>query len=417
MSDLKKRHSDKGLGSKRNPLAEVSVVAKKICPSCGSAKISVFYELKCVPVQSVLLVPTLEMAINYPKGDIALGFCENCGFISNTAFDPSLLKYSSGYESTQAFSPTFNAFAHSLASRLIERHNLHNKTVLEIGCGNGEFLSLLCDLGGNQGIGFDPAYESERSPSKEKERLKIIKDFYSGKYADYHADFICCRMTLEHIQFTADFVSMVRRSVGDRAETIIFFQIPGVTRILKDCAFEDIYYEHCSYFSPGSLARLFRKCGFAVLRLETDYDGQYLMIEAKPTNHKPLPCLPQEDDLETLRNYVTTFNKRYQEKLFPWQKRIEEIRKKGGRAVIWGSGSKGVSFLTALRVRDEIQYVVDINPYRQGSYMPVTGQEIVSPDDLAKYKPDVVIVMNAMYVKEIKQDLSQLGLAPEILTL
>lgn len=388
-----------------------------VCHSCGSQGVSIFYRLYDVPVHSVALITTPKLALNYPKGEISLGFCNECGFISNTTFDPDLVKYSSGYESTQVFSPTFNAFAHRLAAQIIERHNLYNKTVLEIGCGNGEFLSILCELGDNQGVGFDPAYESERSPNKAKKRFKVIKDYYSEKYIDYHADFVCCRMTLEHIQFTSDFVKMVRRSVGDRAETIIFFQIPDVTRILEDCAFEDIYYEHCSYFSPGSLARMFRKCGFDVIRLETDYEGQYLMIEAKPANQKPLLYLPQENDLETIGELVLSFENRCREKVFQWKKRIEDIRKSKGQIVIWGSGSKGVSFLTTLKIRDEIKFVVDVNPHRQVTYMPVTGQKIVSPDFLREYLPDFVIVMNSVYVNEIKKDLDRLGLSPQVLAL
>ena len=88
-------------------------------------------------------------------------------------------------------------------------------------------------------------------------------------------------MTLEHIHPTGDFIATVRRAIGDRVGTNVFFQIPEATRILRDCAFEDIYYEHCSYFSPGSLARLFRANGFEVLGLSTEYDGQYLTIEAR----------------------------------------------------------------------------------------------------------------------------------------
>ena len=59
-------------------------------------------------------------------------------------------------------------------------------------------------------------------------------------------------MTLEHIPATGDFVRMVRRAIGDAVRNRpVFFQIPEATRILRDCAFEDIYYEHCSYFSPA----------------------------------------------------------------------------------------------------------------------------------------------------------------------
>jgi len=64
--------------------------ASHVCPNCGSVGMSVFYELEGVPVHSVLLLPTREEALNYPQGDIALGFCRACGFIANVALDPSL---------------------------------------------------------------------------------------------------------------------------------------------------------------------------------------------------------------------------------------------------------------------------------------------------------------------------------------
>jgi len=360
---------------------------------------------------------TREIALNYRKGDIALGFCQSCGFVSNLAFDPRRLEYSSDCEESQGFSPTFNAFARYQARRLIEQYDLHHKDIIEIGCGKGEFLILLCELGNNRGIGFDPAFVRGRNRSQALDRITFITDFYSEKYANYHGDFICCRMTLEHIQHTADFIMTVRQAIGGWSDTIVFFQVPDVMRILRDCAFEDIYYEHCSYFSPGSLARLFRKCGFKIIHLGTEYDGQYLTIEAKPASGKTPITLPQEDDMEKLKSYIASFQERCQKKLYAWRKRLRQIRSNGRRVVLWGSGSKGVTFLTTLKVCDEIKYVVDINHYRQGTYMPGNGQEIVSPDFLRKYQPDIVIVMNPVYREEIRQNLNQMGLSPELLTI
>ena len=391
--------------------------AEHVCPNCERKKMSVFHKVKNVPVHSVLNMATREKALNYPRGDILLGFCGNCGFVSNVAFDAGKLEYSIDCEESQGFSPTFNKFSRRLAKYLIEKYDLHHKDILEIGCGKGEFLTLLCDLGENRGVGFDPAYVKGRDASKAAERITFIQDFYSEGYAGYQADFVCCKMTLEHIHPTAKFVSMVRRAIGNRPDTIVFFQIPDVTRILRDCAFEDIYYEHCSYFSAGSLARLFRKCGFDVMHLTTKYDDQYLIIEAKPADPPTLPPLPQEDDIEKLKGYVKGFQTRYRSKLLTWQKRLQEIRAKDQRLVLWGSGSKAVSFLTTFQVYDDIKYVVDINPYRQGTFMAGTGQEIVAPEFLKEYQPDIVVVMNPVYQEEIRQDLNRMGLAPELLTI
>jgi SAM-dependent methyltransferase len=388
--------------------------ASHVCPNCGSVGMSVFFELEGVPVHSVLLLPTRQEALNYPKGDIALGFCQACGFIANVAFDPSLHEYSSRYEATQAFSPTFSAFAHRLARRLIDQYDLHGKDIIEIGCGQGEFLTLLCELGGNRGVGFDPAYVRERSESPARDRITFIKDFYSERYADYQGDFVCCKMTLEHIQRTADFVSTVRRLLRDQSHAIVFFQVPDVRRVLREVAFWDIYYEHCSYFSLGSLARLFRHCGFEVLNLAREYDSQYLMIEARPGDGKDGALLEQEDDLEELAREVACFSENYPPKLDAWRRDLQRMRQTGRRAVIWGAGSKGVAFLTTLHIEDEIEYAVDINPYKHGTYMAGTGQEIVGPEFLKEYRPDVVIVMNPIYCQEIQRDLNRMGVTAEL---
>jgi len=387
------------------------------CPSCGSSGLERFFELQGVPTNSCILLSSREEALAYPRGEVALGFCRTCGFITNTSFDPRLTEYSRRYEETQGFSGTFNAFHRDLAQRLIERYDLHGKDVLEIGCGKGEFIVLLAELGGNRGVGFDPGYREERTTSTAAAQVRFIKDLYSDKYAEYKADFVCCKMTLEHIQPTAEFIETVRRAIGDGPKTVVFFQVPEVTRILRDCAFEDIYYEHCSYFSPGSLARLFRRSGFDVIGLDVAYADQYLMIEARPSMDTQTTPLPEEDDLAQLTRYVAEFPAKCAKMLDVWRERITERAARGERIVLWGSGSKGVAFLTTLGVGAHVEYAVDINPYRHGYFMPMTGQRIVAPAFLSEYRPDCVIIMNPVYRAEIERSLDGMELTPAILAL
>ena len=383
------------------------------CPGCGTEGLRVFYEIENVPAHSVLLMLTREDAVNYPRGDIALGFCRDCGLISNTLFDPRLHEYSSRYEETQGFSPTFNAFARKLADHLIERYGLRGKTVLEIGCGKGEFLNLLCERGGNSGVGFDPAYVSGREGNEAGDRVVFVKDFYSEQYSYYEADFVICKMSLEHIQGVSEFVGTVRRSLGDISTATVFFQVPDVARILRELAFWDIYYEHCSYFSATSLARLFARCGFDVMDLWTDFDDQYLMIEARPGNGRPVER--RENQIEELEREVEYFSVNCARKINEWKRNLKRLKREGRRVVLWGAGSKAVAFLTSLGVETEIEYAVDINPHKHGTYIAGSGQEIVSPEFLSKYKPDFVILMNPVYRDEIGQSLEKMSLDAEVI--
>jgi SAM-dependent methyltransferase len=389
--------------------AQLKTAAEVTCPCCLERTMEPFYEVHGVPTNSCILLPTKEEALSYPTGDIRLAFCPNCGFISNIAFDAKLTEYSGRYEETQAFSPTFNSFHERLAKSLVERHDLHGKDLIEIGCGKGEFLRLLCDLGDNRGLGFDPGYSEARGEQSGAARFSVVRDFFSEKYVDRNADFVACKMTLEHIWTPNAFISNAVR-LARRPNGVVFIQVPESLRILKDCAFEDIYYEHCSYFTGGSLGRLFERLGFGVSCIDVAYDGQYLTVEATPQSTSTV----KQDDLAELRALVDSYPQRDAQKRGAWAERLSQWSSAGKRVVVWGSGSKGVSFLTTVRGAECVEHVVDINPYRHGYFMPRTGQKIVSPDDLRELRPDIVVVMNSIYVPEITQMLLDRGLKPEI---
>lgn len=382
------------------------------CPACGYGPVRIFYEAQGVPVNSVLLLADREQALRFPTGDIRLAFCERCGFICNSAFERGLVEYSSDCEETQGFSPFFRDWQKSLARQLIDRHALHGKTIIEIGCGKGEFLGLLCELGNNRGVGFDPAYRPGRISADAAGRIRFIPDFYAERYKTLKGDFVCCKMTLEHIADAGSFVGMVHRSLQGSPDARVFFQVPDVSRILEEGAFWDIYYEHCSYFTAGSLRRLFRNAGFDVLKVGCEYCGQYVTIEARVGDERA--PLNAGDDLIDLKGLVDRFQVRVPGRIAEWRTRLTSYHDKGLRTVIWGAGSKGVSFISTINVPGAIEYAVDINPNMAAHYLAKTGVEIIAPAVLREYRPDVVIVMNPVYRKEISAELGKLGLNPEV---
>jgi hypothetical protein len=346
---------------------------------------------------------------------MTLTLCRGCGFLFNADFDETLSEYSARYEETQGYSDRFVTFARDLASTWVDKYDLQDRTVIEIGCGSmGEFLQFMVEAGAGKGIGIDPALNVERIKANSPEKFEWIADFYSEQYTHLQADAVVCRHTLEHISDVRSFMQMVRRAIGDRTDSIVLFELPDVRRVLEEVAFWDVYYEHCSYFSLGSLARLFRETGFEVLHLDVEYGDQYLIIEARPSD---VPAVGQplevEDDLDVLKAGASHYREQYAKILEKWSSEFAELARSGGRSVIWGAGSKGVSFLTNLGT-DAIEYAVDINPTKHGFYMAGMGQEIVGPEFLASYDPALVVAMNPIYLAEIQADLDRLGLGARL---
>jgi FlaA1/EpsC-like NDP-sugar epimerase len=146
-----------------------------------------------------------------------------------------------------------------------------------------------------------------------------------------------------------------------------------------------------------------------------DYDDQYLMIEARISTGQGSSILTQEKDLEDIIQDVTCFSQNISRKFNEWNQHLSEIKKKGKRTVIWGAGSKGVAFLTTLKIQDEVSYAVDINPHKQGSYMAGSGHRIIGPEFLRKYRPDVVIVMNSIYRNEVQKKLEEMEITADII--
>jgi len=402
--------------SRKDPILKMKeMVQQKRCPACLYKGMSVFIEIEDLPVHCNLLWPSQEAALNAPRGDIRLAFCHACGMVSNLSFDPGRMQYTQAYENSLHFSPHFQAYAQELATQLIEKYNLYGKDVVELGCGKGEFLSMLCEGGRNRGFGFDPSYNGDREGPKPAKNITFIRDFYSETYAGYTGDLICCRHVLEHIQHPHDFLSQLRRTIGDRHDTVVFFEVPNVLYTLRDLGIWDIIYEHCSYFASSSLARVFAGAGFKVLDLYDAYNGQFLCIETSPVHETPDPQAVQPEILGEMSTLVPAFAENYRKKVEEWRLTLRRTGEEEKRVVIWGAGSKGVSFLNTLGVTNQIEYVVDINPYKQGMFVAGTGQCIVAPDFLQDYQPHIVLVMNPVYRDEIAKSISDLGLSSDLI--
>ena len=382
------------------------------CMACGSGDTKKLVDIVDIPVYTNVPQPDRESALNVSKGDISLVYCNDCTHLSNRVFDPALIEYAPGYEAALDFSPRFREYADDLAESLIERFGLRNKKVIEVACGRGEFLRRICELGPNDGVGFDPSYVGD--DQVDDGRVRFVRDYYSEAYSHFAADFLCCRHALEHIPEPQQFAASLRRALADSRGAHVFIEVPNSLYTLKDLGIWDLIYEHCSYFSSGSLGKLLSAAGMQVVDLEEGFGGQFLGAVARPLADDEI----KEDAgflVADIGEHATAFADNFAKKVTAWSQTLAQLGEEGKRVVVWGAGSKAVTFLNILKTRDLVQYVVDINPRKKGLFVPGTGQEIVNPAALADYQPDTVIIMNPIYRDEIAKMLQDQGVLADIL--
>lgn len=381
------------------------------CPIAPATELVPFLRIDEVPVFCNVLWPTRAAAESAARGTIELGFCPQTGLIYNVAFDPELVTYAPGYEASLHFSPRFQRYATGLVDRLVTRLDLRGKDILEIGCGKGEFLRMLCDAGSNRGLGFDGT-NRRGAPGH---ALRIVTEPFGADATHLQSDLIVGRHVLEHVAEPLAFLRLVRRAAANRAGTHVYFEVPNALWTLADLGIWDILYEHVCYFAAPSLTRLFQMAGFKVAEVWTDFGDQFLCLDASVADEPGEPAGP-DAEVARIGTLAGAFEGQFRAKRDHWNDEIRRLLDRGRRIALWGAGSKGVTFLNTIDRGRDIHCVVDLSPRKQGKFVPGSGQEVVAPETLPRLSPDVVLVMNPIYAEEIAVQCADLGVRSELRT-
>ncbi len=382
------------------------------CPVCGVAEAhDVFTSASSLPVFCNWLHDEPEAARSATAGPVRLVACPGCGHVWNADHDESLLEYGAGYENSLHFSGTFQEFAGSLATRLVEDHRLQGGTALEVGSGKGDFLAMLCERGVARAIGYDPSYAGEQDGRVADDRVTYVAALFPERLDGLDVDLVCTRHVLEHLEHPRQVVQTLRRALDPGRATVIYGEVPDGDYLLRETALWDVIYEHPSHFTRSSLHRLFADADLPVLALDSAFGGQYLWVEASSRAGRSLPAPSASDALEL----ASGFARRAVEAVDTWAARLEAERSRGRRVALWGTGSKGVTFLNMVPGAEDVELVVDVNPRKHGKHVPGTGQRVVGPQDLTAAPPDTVLVMNPLYEREVRQQLAELGVEAEVL--
>nr|WP_288257202.1 class I SAM-dependent methyltransferase [uncultured Pseudomonas sp.] len=334
------------------------------------------YRATNLPVLQNRTFADADSAKHSASADIILVQDEASGLIFNDAFDADKLSYDSDYQNEQAHSSQFQQHLADVEA-IISRH-FKGQNLIEVGCGKGYFLEMLKGVG-YAIIGIDPAYEGD-NPS-------VIKAAFSPELG-LSADALVLRHVLEHIKDPINFLASIAEA---NKGGLIYIEVPCFDWIIEHRAWFDVFYEHVNYFRLDDLHRFFG----TVLESGHVFGGQYLYMVADLSTLRVMPEKPG-----SLINIPSEFSGSLRRAV----KIILDAPLQG--SAIWGASSKGVIYSLFLqRAGVTVDQVVDINPSKQGRYLPLSGVRVSSPEEAMAVLPDGanLFVMNSNYLEEIKR--------------
>lgn len=333
----------------------------------------VLYQQEQLPIFQNRMYDTETEAKSCPKGDVRLVEDQQTGLVYNAAFHPEWMKYDANYQNEQALSRLFQEHLESVCH--IIDSSLGRDGIVEVGCGKGFFLEMLLAKGFNV-TGFDPTYEGNNPKVKNK--------FFEPGIG-VRANGLVLRHVLEHIHDPYEFLLQLKITNGGSGK--IYIEVPCFDWICRHRAWFDIFYEHVNYFRLSDFQRMFGT-GIKSGRL---FGEQYLYVVA---------------ELASLRKPEMDLNDRV---VFPddFARQLARPSRTGlNHTAIWGGASRGVIFaLLKSRAGQPVDIVIDINPAKQGRFLPATGLRVLSPANALTLLPEgsTIYVMNSNYMEEIKE--------------
>ena len=336
------------------------------CNICAS-KATALLSLDSVPQLQNRFFPDREGANSFARGPTSFHWCENCYHISiqkqvDVIFDQH-------YDNSQLASPAMVTLFKSVVADINTRVPAKDSVIVELGCGRGEFLELLCDAGYTRLHGFDPA-----APLATE---LVTNRYWGGAAEDTRADLIITRHMLEELPEPDPFIEHISRALNPGGR--LYCEITNAPAILSPGGVFSLYPECVNLFSATSLSRLLCKNNFVVDSVNSLNDGKWLGVWASRRN----------------QNYLRDTNKA----LGVTRVKLVGLPKP---VVLWGAAGRGSNILSFLNLGlKEIEYVVDMNPAKQGLFIPPYGQKVISSEELAEIRPATVIVANSKYKDEV----------------
>ena len=314
--------------------------------------------------------------------DLCVCQCTQCGLVQ---LDNDPVPYYKEVIRAVGFSEDMKKFRSRQFEQLSFHHNLYNKKVVEIGCGTGDYLSLIKKNKIN-------CYGIEASKSAVQKcidnGLDVYEMFVDGvedkiPQAPFDAFFIM--NFFEHLPNPNGTLQGIHANLTEDAIGVV--EVPNFDMMIRENLFSEFIGDHLFYFTHDTLVQTLQHNGFEVVDCQETWYNYILRATVKKRTSIDLSKFAEFRKwlTEDLHHYINQF----------------------GTVAAWGAGHQALAMLSLANLGDKIRYIIDDAPFKQNKYSPATHIPIVSSKNLDIDPVDAVIVMAASYSDEVARKLKE----------
>ncbi len=295
--------------------------------------------------------------------------CDGCGL---TQLENAPVAYYKEVITAASLSISLKKDLTSRFMNIREKYNLFGKRTLEVGCGRGEVVTLLKELG------FDAhglEYSSANVAIAKENKIELARGYIIDGYtSDHDYDFFICLNYLEHQPAPVKFLQSIKRHLSKSA--LGYVTVPNLDFLMQNSALHEFVSDHLVYFTKQTLRTAFEISGFEILELDL------------VNNENDISALVRKRDLLDVSKHLEKLN-RTKTNL---KESIDKICSNGQKVAIWGAGHRALA-LMSLSGLDNISLIIDSAPFKQGRYSPLLHKEIIGPDQIEARGLRAIVVM------------------------
>lgn len=360
------------------------------CVACGSADLHKFLDLNNQPLANNF-TNSIGSKDQYP---LAVNYCKSCSHSQLThSVDPSMLF--KNYIYVSGTSTTLKNYFDELASKITKENSIGS--ILDIACNDGTQLDSFKRLGWDT-YGVDPAENLYTTSSKEH---KVICDFWPTSKFKNNVDVIIAQNVLAHTPTPLDFLKACADKISSSGK--IYIQT-SQSQMYQRGEFDTVYHEHISFFSIESMYRLARRANLFLTNVEIMpiHGDSYLFTLEKKHNIKNTYDMQTQEVEQGRRDFqfYEQFSKTVKDICVQFRIKVSEYKKLGYTVAGYGAAAKGMTFLNAANAK--LDFIVDDNPLKQGTFSPAFDIPVVNSDMLKDVEKLIIVPLAWNFLEEIR---------------